>query len=161
MGWAESVSITIVTMTARNQAELGSASGVAGSLRFLISSIASTVYNVILANKRAQYVPPRVTAAVEAAGLPASSVTAFLAAIGGTGGSVSDVPGVNANIISVGTSAYQEANTSAFRVVFLSTIAFSAIGIISTFLLPNVDHLLTGGVAATLHPKQRSKKDDV
>jgi hypothetical protein len=43
IGWTEGAAITIVTLTAKDQFALGTSAGIAGSIRFLISSIASTV----------------------------------------------------------------------------------------------------------------------
>jgi hypothetical protein len=43
IGWTEGAAITIVTLAAKDQFALGTSAGVAGSIRFLISSIASTV----------------------------------------------------------------------------------------------------------------------
>jgi hypothetical protein len=54
VGWTEGLAITIETLAAENQSELGTDSGVAGSIRFLISSIAVTVYSVILSNRVAK-----------------------------------------------------------------------------------------------------------
>jgi hypothetical protein len=53
----------------------------------------------------------------------------------------------------VGTRAYQEATSNAYNTVFLSTIAFSGVGIILSFFAPNVDHLLSRDVTVTLHEK--------
>jgi hypothetical protein len=154
IGWAESLSITLVTLTVKNQKELGSASGVAGSLRFLISSISATIYTVILSNRLATTIPTRVGPAVVGAGLPASSVAEFIAALALGSSALDAVPGVTPTIVAVGMRAYQLANAAAYRTVFLSTIAFTGVAIIATLLLPNVDHLLTGDVATTLHHKK-------
>ena len=159
IGWTESLAITIVTLTAKNQNELGSASGVAGSIRFLISSIAATVYTVILSNRLAQTISAQVIPAVVNAGLPKSSVADFLAAFSVGSNAFAKIPNITPEIIAIGTRAYQEANASAFRTVFLSTIAFTGVAIIATLFLPNVDHLLTGKIATTLH--ERNKEDVV
>jgi len=50
IGWTEGAAITIVTLTAKDQFALGTSAGIAGSIRFLISSIASTVYVLPRAN---------------------------------------------------------------------------------------------------------------
>jgi hypothetical protein len=107
-------------LAAKDQYALGSASGVAGSIRFLISSIAATVYSVILSNRLTSTISSQVPPALLSAGLPASSIPTFISA-------------------------------DAYRTVFLSNIAFSGVAIICSLLLPNVDHLLTGQVATTLH----------
>ncbi|KAF2737378.1 MFS general substrate transporter [Polyplosphaeria fusca] len=151
VGWGEGLAITIVTLAAKDQFALGTASGLAGSIRFLISSIASTVYTVILSNRLAQTIPAQVPPAVINAGLPASSVADFIAAFSVGAAAFEKVPGVTQEIMAVGTAAYQHANADAYRTIFFSNIAFSGVAIICSLLLPNVDHLLTGTVATTLH----------
>jgi hypothetical protein len=155
IGWAESLAITMVTLTARNQNELGSASGVAGSIRFFISSVAATVYSVILSNRLTQTIGSQVPPALVKAGLPADSVIKFIAALALGPSALANVTGVNPSIITVGTQAYKNASADAYRTVFLTTIAFTGIAIIATLFVPNVDHLLTGKVSTTLHKKDK------
>ncbi|ORY11695.1 fungal trichothecene efflux pump [Clohesyomyces aquaticus] len=151
IGWTEGLAITIVTLTAKDQNALGTASGVAGSIRFLISSIAATVYSVILSNRLTQTIGSQVPAAVVGAGLPASSVPGFIAAFAVGASAFQKVPGITPQILAAGSSAYKTANADAYRTVFLANIAFSGVAIICSLLLPNVDHLLTSQVATTLH----------
>ncbi|CAI6342481.1 unnamed protein product [Periconia digitata] len=151
VGWVEGAAITIVTLAAKDQYALGTSAGIAGSIRFLISSVASTVYSVILSNRLATTIAVRVPSAVIAAGLPASSVAPFISAFAVGEAAFAQIPGVTPEIMAVGTLAYQHANADAYRTVFFSNIAFSGVAIICSLLLPNVDHLLTGQVAATLH----------
>jgi hypothetical protein len=128
---------------------------VAGSIRFLISSISATIYTVILSNRLASTIPATVWPAILNAGLPANSTADFIAAFAlGTPDAFEKVPGVTPDILAVGTRAYQLASASAYRTVFLSTIAFTGVAIIATLFLPNVDHLLTGDVATTLHDRK-------
>jgi cellobiose-specific phosphotransferase system component IIC len=155
IGWAESLAITMVTLTAKNQNELGSASGVAGSIRFLISSVAATVYSVILKNRLTETISSQVPAALTKAGLPASSVPEFIAALAVGPAAIANVTGVNPSITAIGTRSYQDASADAYRTVFLATIAFTGVAIITTLFLPNVDHLLTGKVSTTLHKKDK------
>jgi hypothetical protein len=85
------------------------------------------------------------------AGLPASSVTGYMTALAaGNATALKAIPGINSNILAIGARAYKEANADAYRYVFYSTIAFSGVGVILTFFIPNIDHLLTGEVSATL-----------
>lgn len=151
VGWTEGAAITIVTLAAKDQFALGTSAGVAGSIRFLISSIAATVYSVILSNRLTTTISTMVPPVLAAAGLPTSSISSFIAAFAVGPTAFTAVPGVTPQIISKGTAAYKEANAAAYRTVFLSNIAFSGVAIICSLLLPNVDHLLTGQVATTLH----------
>lgn len=157
VGWAESLAITIVTISAWDQTKLGSASGLAGSIRFFISSLAATIYNVVLNNRLAQTVPSQVPPALTEAGLPASSVADFLAALAARTG-LSDIPGVTDSVIEAGTNAWKHANADAYRTVFFVSIAFSGVALVSALLLPNVDGMLTDKVASQLHKGRKDEK---
>ena len=157
IGWAESLAITIVTLSAWDQSKLGSASGLAGSIRFFISCIASTIYQVVLRNRLAETIPAQVPKAVTNAGLPTSSVAGFMTGLT-TGTGFEGVPGITDTIIAAGVRAYKEANADAYRTIFFTSIAFSGIALIAAFCLPNVDAMLTGKVASTLHKGRKGEK---
>lgn len=157
IGIAESLAITVVTLTAWDQSKLGSASGLAGSIRFFITSIAATVYQVTLTNRLSETIPAQVPSAVMKAGLPASSVPDFMTGLT-TGSGFEAVQGVSESIIAVGVRAYKEANADAYRTVFFVSIAFSGIALICSLLLPDIDKLLSGKVASTLHKGRKDEK---
>jgi hypothetical protein len=116
------------------------------------------VFTTVLANRLAKTIPAKVPPAVIAAGLPESSVAAFIAAVqAGSQTAFDAVAGLTPEIRALGTRAYQEANSAAFNTVFLVTIAFSGIGIICTFFSPNVDHLLTREVNITVSGSKETK----
>lgn len=96
-------------------------------MRSAISTICSSVYVAVLTNRLGQTIPTEVSPAVVAAGLPASSVPAFLG--GFTTGNFSNVQGLTAEITAVGVKAYKEANAHAYSTVFYTTIAFSGLAI--------------------------------
>jgi hypothetical protein len=112
------------------------------------------VYTVILSNRLLQTVPSQVPPALLTAGLPSTSIPAFLTAISaGTATAFAAVDGLTPNIQAAGMKAYQNATSDAYNTVFLSTIAFSGVGIVLAFFAPNVDHLLSGDVSVTLDGK--------
>jgi Fungal trichothecene efflux pump (TRI12) len=150
IAWTESLAVTALTLTTPDQSELGTAGGIGGSIRFLITSISTTVYNVVLANRQAVEVPKRVTAAVMASGLPASSVASFIKALAVGPTAFAKIPGITPGIIAAGAHAYKEANSASFQTVFLTTIAFSCVALITTLFLPNFNALMSDDVAATL-----------
>ncbi|CAK7200047.1 hypothetical protein SEUCBS139899_002735 [Sporothrix eucalyptigena] len=153
LGWVESLSISLITLTAKDQANLGTSGGLAGSIRFFISCISSTVYNVVLRARSDVTIPAAVTPAVEQAGLPASSVAAFIN--GFSTGSFANITGLTDHILEVGTQAYYVGNFNAYRTVFLVTIAFTGLAFIAGILLPNdIDKYLTNRVHVTLHQGQ-------
>ena len=129
--------------------QLGTSAGIAGSLRFLMASIASTIYTVVLNSELTKKVAPRVGSAVIAAGLPSGSVSAFVSALSVGSDALNAVDGVTPDIIAIGSRAYKEANAAAYKIVFLTTIAFSALCVTCALLLPDMDRLLTNKVATS------------
>lgn len=151
--YVEGLSITTTTLTLPDQQQMGAGGGFGGAIRFTISAIAQSVYSVVLSNSVKDRVAEKVPAALQAGGLPASSIAEFITALS-TGGSMDDIPGITASIIQVGTAAYKSANAGAYRMVFYTTIPFSVVGIIAACLLPNIDNLMTNEVAAAIHHKK-------
>lgn len=148
IGWNEILNSTVATICIDDQREIGTATGAGGSARSTISTICSTVYTVVLSNRLAETIPALLPPALISAGLPASSITAFITAI--PTGDFTTVPDVTPAAIQAGISAYQEASSAAYKTVFLTTIAFSAVGIIVSGWCPNVDKLLVGDVSITI-----------
>jgi len=84
--------------------------------------------------------------------LPISSVAAYLKALSaGSAEALAKVPGITSAIEAAGTMAYRNANMSAYRTVFLTTIAFTGLGVVVNCFVPNVDEKMTDDVATTLH----------
>lgn len=153
IGWHELLCSTISTIVIDDQREIGTATGAAGSARSLISTICSTVFTVVLSNRLLKTIPADVPPALVNAGLPESSVAAFLTSI--TAGKGFDtVAGLTPQIQAIGLAAYRKASSDAYNTVFLTTIAFSSIGIILTWWAPNVEHLLNTQVTTTLHDRK-------
>lgn len=152
VGISDGLAITMSTMVIKDQDEIGTAGGLSGAIRSLGGTVASTVYTVILTNRLAQTIPENVPAAAINAGLPSSSVSQLVSALGGTG-SISDVPGMNSAIETAAEAAYQVANADAYKTVFLSTLAFSGISVIMLFFVPKLDPRKKGYVSRTLDRK--------
>lgn len=104
--------------------------------------------------KTAANVTPRVTDAVLAAGLPASSLTAFLAAFLGTDGDTSTIAGVNQAILDAATRAQLYGQASAYRVVYLITIPFSVCAVVAALCSKDVRHHFTNRRAVNLQHKE-------
>jgi hypothetical protein len=154
IGWNELICFTLTTVLIQDQRDIGAATGVAGSTRSIISTIASTVYQVVLRARLKEAVPAIVTPAVLKAGLPASSLKAYFAALtAGTAKAFSSVPGITPKIQAAGSYVDRVANVSAFKTVFFVSIAFGGIAILLSFFIPNVESLMTGEISATLHQR--------
>lgn len=149
VGWVESIGLAMASILIDDQSQIGTAVGIAGTVRSAISTIASTIYVAILTNRLGSTIPAQVPPALIEAGLPASSVAGFLRAM--TTGSFEGIQGLTPQITEIGVLAYKNASAAAYRTVFLSTIAFSVVAIVLSFFCPNVDDRMTSSVAATLH----------
>ena len=157
IGWNEALVLPICTIAIRDQQEIGTAAGIAGSSRSAISTVASTVYSVVLTARTkstlSQQIPPKVIAA----GLPASSVADYMAAMaaGGSKALLDRVPGLTPDILAKGVTAYRYAYMDAYRTVFLVSLGFGGLAIIASFFIPDIDKLLGGSVAATLKGREK------
>jgi hypothetical protein len=111
-----------------------------------------------LTNRLGRNIPLKVPPALIKAGLPSSSVAAFIGAVGlNPSGNFSDIAGMTPEIAKVGLRAYQEASLSSYNTVWFSTIAITAISILFTIWAPNVNHLLTSDVNAPIHERNSDR----
>lgn len=135
IGWNEALALPLCTILIDNQQEIGTAAGLAGSSRSAISTVAATIYTVVLTARVTTELSTVVPAAVVAAGLPATSVADYMTAIaaGGTPKALAAVPGLTEGILAIGARAYREAYMDAYRTIFFVSIAFGAIAIGITF----------------------------
>ena len=113
LGVVESCSLALAPLALPTE-DIGAALGALGSIRSAGASVALAIFVTILNNKMTAFVGPRVTAAVTEAGLPSSSVVAFITGLT-TGTGLTDIPGVNARIIAAGSAALSGAAADAFR----------------------------------------------
>lgn len=104
-----------------------------------------------MTNRLGETIPAQVPPAIIDAGLPESSVPAFMKALTLGADAFKAVPGVTDKILAIGNRAYQDASADAYRTVYLATIAFSGVAVILTWWAPNTDDLMSGEIAATLH----------
>lgn len=154
IGWSECICFSLTTICIDDQREIGAAAGVAGSTRSIVSTIASTIYQVVLRARLKNTIPRNVTPAIINAGLPSSSIGAyFIYLTNPSPKTLASIPGITTSIQAAGAYAYKVANAQAFRSVFLTSIAFCCIAIGLSIFIPNVDDLMTHDIAATLHKR--------
>jgi hypothetical protein len=104
------------------------------------ASIFVSVYGNRLNHNLLEYVP----SVAEAAGLPKSSITALLTALAsGATAAIAKVPGMNATIQKDVVAATRHAYEASFRTVFLTSLAFGGLAIISAWFTPNTARHMT------------------
>ena len=148
--------LSLCTIMVDDQQEIGTATGIAGSMRATISTIMATVYSVVLSNRLTSTISTQVPTALVKAGLPATSVADWLTALTAAAG-FAGVEGATAAIDAAGVAAYENASADAFQTVFLTTLAFTGVGMVVSLSIPNVEDKMTEGVAATLHERKTEK----
>jgi hypothetical protein len=151
VGWNEAICLAGTTLLVKDQREIGIAGGLGSAIRSAITAVVTAVYVTVLTNKLETNIVAQVPAALAAAGLPTSSIAAFIGAISvGTPAAFAAVPGVTSKIIATGLTAYKQANSDAFHTVYLTTLAFTGLAVMVAFFQGNTEHTMTENVAATL-----------
>lgn len=152
LGIVESISIILSGIVIDDQNDIGTAVGIAGSIRSLGAALASTVYTTILTNRLKRTIPALVPAAVMQAGLPANEIPALLQVLQGLL-PADKVPGLTQDVLAAGKDAYQTANAEAYSTCFLTSIAFCVLGLIASCFCPDLNPETQHLVAKQLHRK--------
>lgn len=150
LGWVDAICLTSLSVTLKDQRLIGTGVGVATSMRTVISTAAATIFTAILSNRLASTVPSVVPPALLKAGLPESSISKFVTLLSSSPDKLGSVSGANATIIEAGLVAFKDANAQAYSTVYLSTLAFSGLGVIFSFVTPKIETLLTDEVSVRL-----------
>ena len=137
-GWAQYLSIAFVQF-GTDQVELGIAGGLAGVSRFAGGAVSITVFSTILSNVTARNTLKLVPAAATAAGLPASSVSALIAALPLGASAIAAVPGITDSVIAAASAAYQQAYVVGLRTTALSSLSFGIVAIIACLCCHDID----------------------
>ncbi|KAG9241653.1 fungal trichothecene efflux pump [Calycina marina] len=149
-GYVENLSLSSIALVWEPE-DIGLVAGAMGSVRTAMSSIATALYSSILANQYTKFMPKYVSPAATAAGLPLDSIPALLAGV--AAGDYTDVTGYNASIGDAVGHAIKHAYSMSFRTVFLCTLPFGAIIIVSALISPDVEEYNTNDVARKLQGK--------
>lgn len=122
------------------------------SPRNITKHSAVSIYVCIYVNRLTAFLPQEIVPAVEAAGLPASSLPQFFAAMtNGTAAAFETVPGINASILAAFGLATKHAYSHAFKIVYLSSLSFAGIAIVAALFVVDVDKYMTNFVNKTIH----------
>ena len=130
-------------------------------------AVAATVFTAIYSAAFTERIPPNVgklvPPAVISAGLPLSSVGAFVEALAaGDTAALAKIPGVTPAIIAAGVAALKQALANSLRVVFIIAAPFGALACVLCFALGDHSKTMTYRVDAPveeLHEKRRSDQE--
>ena len=158
VGIVEVVGIVAVPFTVE-PSELGLASGLLGSCRSTLGSVATAVFSSVLTTTRSKEVPPRLRALAEQDGLSESSIARLgSAGVRGATATFAQIPGVEASRIPAYTLAVRDGNVKAYHMVFYTSMAFGGIAVICAFLCKPFNHHFTNTIDKRLQDP-KSKKE--
>ena len=147
-GYVENLTLSSIALV-WDPEDIGLVAGTMGAIRTALSAVATSMYSSILATELAKYLPRYVTPAATEAGLPAGSLPSLFTGI--TAGDYSKVQGMTSSIATAVGDAVRHSYIMSFRTMFLCTLPFGAILLVSAFYVPNIEEYLTDEVARKLH----------
>jgi hypothetical protein len=119
----------------------------------------STVYQTILTNVQSSTAARLVPAAVTAAGLPASSVPTFLAALPLGATALAKVPGITTEAILAGGAAFQQAYMIGLRTTALSSLSFGILAIIACCFCNDIGPKMDNRIEVFLENDENADKN--
>lgn len=135
---------------------LSTATGLAFSARAIGGAFGSAILTAIIQGKLRSSYAMEVGAAAVGAGLPESSVPAFLEALqAGASEALSRVAGENEAIVVSATHASQWVYARAYRLAWSSIIPLVVVAIVCVVFLKSVKELMTEKVEASVEPDAR------
>ncbi|KIV91538.1 hypothetical protein PV10_06067 [Exophiala mesophila] len=142
-GMLEITPLSLVQISA-NDADLGTVFGIICLFRTVTGSIFTAIYLAIFQNTLPEEIAKFVPSAVEAAGLPSSSLDELMTAVGdGTADALNAVPGMTGGILNATLDALVDAKTASFSYMYYATIPVNVIMLGAVLLMKDYDKLLT------------------
>ena len=118
------------------------------SVRTLGGAIGTTVYSVVYQNKLGVILPEQTGKYAVEAGLPASSLPAFLAEFLKAGhGNASGISGVTPEVMSNAALGQAWGYSRSFRYVWITSVAFGVVACVMCLFLPNTAKYMTNRIA--------------
>ena len=135
---------------------IATATAVATSSRAVGGAVSTAIYAAALNNRLDKNLPGYISKAALAAGLPLSSVPAFVGALVSASSDLQGIPGVTPAVIGAGVVAQKHAFADSIRVVFIIAAPFGALACIGSLFLGDLRKTMNYRVDApveNLHAK--------
>lgn len=134
---------------------IATATAVTTSSRAVSATIFTAIYGAALTTRLNKYIPNYVAEAAIKAGLPQSSLEAFVGAIADNNSkALSGIKGVTPAIISSGVSALKQAFADGIRIVYMIAAPFGAVACIACFFLGDLKSVMNYSVDAPVEDLQ-------
>ncbi|KAH6681599.1 siderophore iron transporter [Halenospora varia] len=156
VGVVEVIGIIAVPFTV-SPSDLGLASGVLGTARAALGSVALAVFSSVLTTRKTAEIPPRLTILAASQNLSATSRTALIkAGMSGAIATLSKIPGITSANLRLFVQAVRDGNTKAYHMVFYVSLVFGGMAVICAFFCKGFDQHFTNTVDKRLggYPKK-------
>lgn len=118
---------------------IGTVTAVTMTFRAIAATAFTAIYAAVLSNRLGSKIPADIPPAVVKAGLPPTSIPAFIEALTGANQTaLAMVPGVNKAIIAAGSLALKQAWADSLRVIFIIAAACGAVACVACLFLADV-----------------------
>ena len=147
---------------------IATATAVTTSARAVSATVFTAIYGAALTTRLAKDIPSYVAKAALGAGLPKTSLEAFVGALAGNdAAALPKIPGVTPAIIGAGVGGLKQAFADGIRVVYIIAAPFGALACILCFFLGDLKSVMNYHVDAPIedlhakHHSERAGQDDV
>ncbi len=145
----EAALLTIIAGVTTPNETIATAVCISTAAGFLGGAIATTMYGQIFNAKSRVLLPRAVSEAALDAGLPASSLSDFVAAFrSGSGEALAAVPGATQAVLQAVAKASKSAYAESFRYIWVTLIAFCVVSIVGCWLFTSTTAYFTDEIAA-------------
>lgn len=140
---------------------IATATAVTTSSRAVSATVFTAIYGAALTTRLNNYIPSYIAGAALKAGLPESSLKAFIGALAGNdSAALPSIPGVTPTIIKAGIAALKQAYADGIRVVYIIAAPFGAVACLACFFLGDLNSVMNYSVDAPvedLHAKHHNR----
>ena len=130
---------------------IATATALTTSTRAVAAAMFTAIYSAVVNNRLDEYIPSYVTKAAVRAGLPITSVPAFVGALASNNATaLPHIPGVTPLVIGSGVNALKHAFADGLRAVFMIAAPFGALACIACFFLGDMEAVMNYHVDAPM-----------
>ena len=130
---------------------IATATALTTSSRAVSATVFTAIYGAALTDRLNKYIPSYVAAAAIKAGLPKSSLGAFIGALAGdNSAALPGIDGVTPAIIGAGVAALMQAFADGVRAVYIIAAPFGAVACVACFFLGDLKSVMNYSVDAPM-----------
>jgi hypothetical protein len=130
---------------------IATATAVTTSSRAVAATVFTAIYGAALTGRLKHNIPTYIAKAALSAGLPATSLEAFIDALAhGNTAALPNIPGLNPTIVALGVAALKQASADAVRIVYIIAAPFGALACVASLFLGDLRKIMNYHIDAPL-----------